>query len=233
MFSEEDFARAGASTSDEKLKLVEDDLKNGLEGMVRELFGDVEMRWGVDYFPFTEPSFELEIYFNDEWLEVLGCGVVHKDIVKAVGRGDQPGWAFGLGLERLAMVLFSIPDIRLFWTKDERFHKQFASGDIVTFKPYSKYPPCLKDISFWTNTAGNKSDFHPNDLFEVIRDIGGDLVERVELIDDFTHPKTNRVSKCFRISYRSMDRSLTNEEIDNLQSKVRDDVVAKLGVELR
>eukprot|EP01083_Nonionella_stella_P165586 551183_1 len=84
-------------TEEEKIKMVENDLKNGLEGMVRELFGDVEMRWGEDYFPFTDPSFELEIYFNDEWLEVLGCGVVHQDIIKAVGRGNQPGWAFGLG----------------------------------------------------------------------------------------------------------------------------------------
>jgi len=233
MFSDEDFHGAGVTTPEQKLKFVEDDLKNGLEGMVRELFGDVEMRWGDDYFPFTDPSFELEIYFNDEWLEVLGCGVVHKDIVKAVGRGDQPGWAFGLGLERLAMVLFSIPDIRLFWSKDDRFHHQFESGEIVTFQPYSKYPPCLKDVSFWTSKEGDESTFHQNDLFEVVRDVAGDLVERVELIDVFTHPKTNRLSNCFRISYRSMDRSLTNDEIDTLQAKVRDDVVAQLGVELR
>lgn len=127
-----------------KIKMVENDLKNGLEGMVHELFGDVKMRWGQDYFPFTDPSFELEIYFNDEWLEVLGCGVVHQDIVKAVGRGNQPGWAFGLGLECLAMILFSIPDIRLFWSDDQRFHTQFESGEIVTFQPYSKYPHASK-----------------------------------------------------------------------------------------
>lgn len=233
MFTENDFLEVGAITPEDKVKLVENDLKNGLEGMARELFGDVEMRWVDAYFPFTEPSMELEIYFNDEWLEVLGCGVVHKDIVNAVGRGDQLGWAFGLGLERLAMVLFSIPDIRLFWTRDERFHKQFESGEIITFQTYSKYPPCLKDISFWTNKEGDASTFHPNDLFEVVRDVAGDLVERVELIDEFTHPKTNRHSNCFRISYRSMDRSLTNEEIDALQERVRDGAVSKLGVELR
>ena len=233
MFTDEDFEEAGVVTMEDKLKFVEQDLKDGLEGMVKELFGDVKMRWGEDYFPFTDPSFELEIYFNDEWLEVLGCGVVHREIVKAVDRGGQPGWAFGLGLERLAMVLFSIPDIRLFWSQDERFHSQFQSGEIVTFQPYSKYPPCLKDISFWTNLEGCESTFHQNDLFEVVRDVAGDLVERVELIDEFVHPKTNRLSNCFRISYRSMDRSLTNEEIDALQEKVRDDTVSKLGVELR
>ena len=233
-------------TSSEKIKLVEHDLKSGLEGMARELFGDVEMRWVDAYFPFTHPSFELEIYFNGEWLEVLGCGVVHEDIVKTVGLRDgnsnggdemieeyQKGWAFGLGLERLAMVLFQIPDIRLFWSQDERFKRQFESGKIVTFQPYSKYPPCLKDISFWTTDGTTASEFHPNDLNEVVRNVAGDLVERVELIDEFVHPKTKRVSNCFRISYRSMDRSLTNEEIDELQEQVREEVVVKLGVELR
>lgn len=118
---------------------VEMDLKDALEGMTKVLFGDVEMRWVDAYFPFTNPSAELEIYFEGEWLEVLGCGVIEKDIVKAAGRGDQPGWAFGLGLERLAMVLFSIPDIRLFWSTDSRFHEQFTSGDIIKFQPYSKF----------------------------------------------------------------------------------------------
>ena len=210
------------------IKEVEDDLKQGLEGMAKKLFGDVEMRWVDAYFPFTEPSFELEIYFNGEWLEVLGCGVIQQEIVRNAGRGEQIGWAFGLGLERLAMVLFGIPDIRLFWSKDERFHKQFESGQIVTFVPFSKYPPCLKDISFWIPDG-----FHANDLNEIVRDVAGDLVEQVELIDEFVHPKSQKLSNCFRITYRSMERSLTNEEIDQLQEQVRDSMVDNFGAELR
>lgn len=238
----------------EQVQMVENDLKQGLEGMTKELFGNVEMRWIDAYFPFTYPSYELEIYFENEWLEVLGCGVIHKDILVSCGRGGlQKGWAFGLGLERLAMVLYSIPDIRLFWTDDERFHKQFRFNDgsdgdgMVKFRPYSKYPPCHKDISFWTTTTTSttaddddddekekkKEEFHPNDLNELVRDVAGDLVEQVELIDEFRHPKTNRLSNCFRISYRSMDRSLTNEEIDQLQEQVRILAVERLGVELR
>lgn len=213
---------------DEHIRAMETDLKQGLEGMVKALFGNVQMRWVDAYFPFTEPSFELEIYFHDQWMEVLGCGVIQQEIVKNAGRGEQTGWAFGLGLERLAMVLFSIPDIRLFWSNDGRFHDQFRSGEIITFQPYSKYPACCRDLSFWTPDT-----FHPNDLNEVIRDVAGDLAERVELIDSFTHPKTLQISNCFRISYRSMDRSLTNAEIDELQSQVRDKVVRNLGVELR
>ena len=130
-------------------KLIADDLKKTLEGLVDELFGPVEKQWRDDYFPFTEPSFELDIYYNGDWMEVLGCGVVHSGVLKNVDLEDRHGWAFGLGLERLAMVLFSIPDIRLFWTDDKRFTKQFKAGEITTFKPYSKYPPCFKDISFW------------------------------------------------------------------------------------
>lgn len=90
------------------------------------------------------------------------------------GTGDKIGWAFGLGLERLAMKLFDIPDIRLFWSEDERFLSQFRHGSDVKFKPFSKYPPTFKDISFWTDNS-----FMQNDLFEVIRSVAGDYVEEV------------------------------------------------------
>jgi phenylalanyl-tRNA synthetase alpha chain len=88
------------------------DLKSTLEGLAKHLFGDVQTRWVDAYFPFTDPSYELEIYWNDEWLEVLGCGVTQQDILDANGNENNTAWAFGLGLERLAMVLFAIPDIR-------------------------------------------------------------------------------------------------------------------------
>jgi len=65
------------------------DLKEGLEGMARELFGDVEMRWTDAYFPFTQPSFELEVFYEGDWLEVLGCGVIEKAIVERSGRGGD------------------------------------------------------------------------------------------------------------------------------------------------
>jgi phenylalanyl-tRNA synthetase alpha chain len=210
-------------------ELIVSDLKSKLEGLAAHLFGaNTEMRWVDAYFPFTNPSVELEIYFQDEWLEVLGCGVIHPQILQNAGRPYDKGWAFGLGLERLAMILFGIPDIRLFWTDDDRFHSQFASGEIIRFQPYSKYPPCYKDISFWIPEG-----FHVNDLNEVVRHVAGDLVEEVVLLDDFVHPKTQRTSHCYRISYRSMDRSLTNGEIDRLQELVRDQSAQGLGVELR
>ena len=62
--------------------LVERDLKSVLENLAKEIFGDVEMRWNDDYFPFTDPSFELEVFYNDEWLEVLGSGVILDGVLK-------------------------------------------------------------------------------------------------------------------------------------------------------
>jgi len=230
VFEQAEWEAAGCTGEE----LAERELKRALEGMVAHLFGDVEMRWVDAYFPFTNPSFELEIFYQGEWLEVLGCGVMEQEILDAGAGEGKKAWAFGLGLERLAMVLFEIPDIRLFWTKDERFTSQFKAGCFKAggagskFQSFSKFPPCLKDVSFWVNDK-----FTENNLCEVVRGLGGDLVESVTLIDDFTNPKTNKRSNCFRITYRSMERSLTNEEIDAIQDSVRSAMEGEMGLELR
>jgi len=209
---------------------IKEDLKQTLEGLMDHLFGPgLEKKWSEDYFPFTEPSMECEILYNGEWLEVLGCGVIHTEVLDMAGVGDRRGWAFGLGLERLAMILFGIPDIRLFWSDDERFHSQFKAGQITKFKSYSKYPPCYKDIAFWLP----ESDYVENDFFELARGVAGDLVEKIDLTDEFTNPKTNKTSKCYRLTYRSMDRSLTDDEINALQSELRTKAQDELNLEVR
>ena len=214
-------------TSSPECKAIGDDLKATLEGLMDHLFGETEKKWSEDYFPFTTPSYELEIKYEGEWLEVLGCGVVHEEVLQMADRSDRRGWAFGLGLERLAMILFEIPDIRLFWTEDERFTSQFKEGQITKFEPYSKYPPVYKDIAFWI-----PEDYVENDFFELARGIAGDIVEKMEMVDEFTNPKKGKTSKCYRITYRSMDRSLTNEEVDALQDELREKAEG-LGVEVR
>lgn len=246
---------------DAGVELVVADLKSTLDGLVRYLFGsDIQVRWIDAYFPFTHPSFEMEIFFQGEWLEVLGCGVVQPAILDGCSppltSGVTNGWAFGLGLERLAMVLFDIPDIRLFWSEDARFIDQFAKvkEDLhatngvfkpIKFQPFSKYPPCFKDVSFWVpeEVAANIADadaascgtvaFHENDFCSLVREIAGDLVEDVTLIDSFQHPKTKQTSKCYRIMYRSLQRTLENEEIDVLQEQVREQIGSRLGLKLR
>ena len=247
----------------EEVEAIAAHLKRSLENVVVEIFskarqaaiaaGDMDaakedklkVRWIEAYFPFTSPSWELEVFWQGDWLELLGCGIVKQDLLISAGVSDQVGWAFGVGLERVAMLLFSIPDIRLFWSKDERFLRQFNSTSEQTFKsfvPFSKYPACYKDVAFWlrssSNSAGgglrsNSQDFHENDVMEIVRDVGGDLVENVKLVDDFVHPSTSRRSLCYRINYRSLERTLTNEEANGLHEDVRKRLVETLGVELR
>ena len=171
--------------------------------------------------------FPFNCILKGEWLEVLGCGVIHTEVLDMAGRSDRRGWAFGLGLERLAMILFKIPDIRLFWTDDDRFTKQFSAGQITEFKSYSKYPPVYKDISFWI-----PDNYVENDFFEMARGIAGDMVEKIDMTDEFTNPKKQKTSKCYRITYRSMDRSLTDEEVNAMQDELRDRSIS-LGCEVR
>lgn len=155
-----------------------------------------------------------------------------------IGVPDKMGWAFGVGLERIAMVLFGIPDIRLFWSKDKRFLDQFSEGKVTRFVPFSKHPACFKDVAFWlksnTNSAGGAvPQMHENDVMEIVRDVAGDKVEDVRLVDEFVHPKTGRKSLCWRINYRSLERTLTNEETNAMHESVRQKLVEKYGVELR
>ncbi|XP_078395694.1 phenylalanine--tRNA ligase, mitochondrial isoform X3 [Cetorhinus maximus] len=148
------------------------------------------------------------------------------------GAQDRIGYAFGLGLERLAMILYGIPDIRLFWSEDERFSKQFQVTHIdqkVTFQPLSKYPPLINDISFWIPKEG----YEEHDFYDLVRNIGGDLVEKVSLIDHFTHPKTEKVSHCYRITYRHMERTLTQEEVRTVHRAIEKVTMETMGVEGR
>ena len=126
------------------------------------------------------------------------------------------------------MVLFDIPDIRLFWSNDDRFVSQFESGKISKFVPFSKYPSCYKDISFWCDKS-----FHDNDFSQIVRDVAEDLAESVSLIDTFVHPKSGKTSKCYRIQYRSFERTLANDEVDKLHENVGKMLVKVWNVEIR
>ena len=103
-------------------------LKGILEKFVSDYFQrEIETRFRPSYFPFTEPSAELDIKFRGKWLEVLGCGMVHENVLKNVGINPKKysGFAFGLGIERFAMLKFDIRDLRSFYENDLSFLKQF------------------------------------------------------------------------------------------------------------
>ena len=103
-------------------------LKGLLNDFLEDFFGEkVELRFRPSYFPFTEPSAEADIRWKKNWLEVLGCGMVHPNVLEGVGvdTKEYSGFAFGLGVERMAMLKYDIPDLRAFFENDLRFLKQF------------------------------------------------------------------------------------------------------------
>ncbi len=119
------------------------DLKQTLEFFTSEMFGKSKIRLRPSYFPFTEPSAEVDVYWGLEtetdykitkgtgWLEIMGCGMVDPNVLKNCGIDPQiySGFAFGMGIDRIAMLLHQIPDIRMFSENDVRFLQQFKSAD--------------------------------------------------------------------------------------------------------
>ena len=110
------------------------DLKGTVEFVFRELMGsDVKIRFRPHYFSYTEPSYEIDFTnalvkkMGKDWLEIAGCGMVHPQVFETVGYDPEvwTGWAFGFGIERIAMLRYGINDIRLFYENDVRFLKQF------------------------------------------------------------------------------------------------------------
>ena len=110
------------------------DLKGTVEFVFKQLLGDdVKLRFRPHYFSYTEPSFEIDFSnalvkkLGKDWLEIAGCGMVHPQVFENVGYDPEvwTGWAFGFGIERIAMLRYGITDIRLFYENDARFLKQF------------------------------------------------------------------------------------------------------------
>ena len=117
------------------------DLKQTILYFTKEMFGKSKIRLRPSYFPFTEPSAEVDIYWGLEtevdykitkgtgWLEIMGCGMVDPNVLKntKINPEKYSGFAFGMGIERIAMLLYQIPDIRMFYENDVRFLEQFKS----------------------------------------------------------------------------------------------------------
>ena len=221
----------------EKVEL--EDLQNALGAIAKSIFGEKALfRFNVDTFPYTDPSLELELNVKGtaaegpakgEWLELLGGGMPKKSVLKKMDVEGYHGWAFGFGLERLAIASMSLPDIRLLWSTDPRVTKQLTLGR--DFHEVSKYPPIVRDISFVVPKS-----FVPNDYFDVVREIGGDLIEEVELIDKYENDEkfgADKMSYAYRITYRSIERTLVNDEVDILHKKIESATTEEFGAAIR
>jgi phenylalanyl-tRNA synthetase alpha chain len=228
----------------------EKELIRVLNGLVEYLFPGCKYRINKDSFPFTEPSWEYEVKYKDgpdedesNWLEILGCGVTKTEILNNCGHKDKKAWAFGLGLERLAMYLFGISDIRIFWSEDDKFLSQFSSGKIVKFEPYSVLDPYQKDISFWIKEEhldkGNMLWKKQNDFFDFIRSFDEyNMIENIECFDTFFHPKKQMLSHAYRITYSPPDTKINdpgefNKICNNLHQSYYDTINKVLNVEYR
>lgn len=208
------------------------ELEEALGNIAKAVFGPaVKYRLNKDTFPYTDPSLEMEIELEGQWIEVVGCGVVKGSVLEKFGidSANWTGWAFGFGLERLAIASMSLPDIRLLWSNDPRVTKQLKLGQ--KFMEVSKFPPVIRDISFIV-----KKDFVPNNYFDLIREIGKDLVEQVELLDKYENDSkfgADRMSYTYRVYYRSPERTLTAEEVEPLQNKLYEETKVVYNAELR
>lgn len=197
------------------------DLENILVEIARSLYGnEFDYRFGIDHFPYTDPSLEMEIAWDDKWVEILGGGIVHPQVLRNLNIDPEiyNGWAFGFGLERLAILKMRIPDIRLFRSTDKRVLDQLKDLNNI-YKPVSKYPPVNRDISFVVDKS-----FDLNHYYEAVRDIVGEThVEEVKLIDEYVNEEKfgkDKISYAFRITYRHLDKTLTNDEVDKMHDEL-------------
>ena len=220
-------------------KIEVEDLQEALSAIAKSIFGEqAVIRFNPDTFPYTDPSLELEMNVKGtaaegpakgEWLELLGGGMPKKSVLKKMGIEGYHGWAFGFGLERLAIASMALPDIRLLWSNDARITKQLVLGQ--AYREVSKYPPVVRDISFVV-----KKEFVPNDYFDLVREVGGDLVEEVALLDKYENDEKfgpDKMSYAYRITYRSLERTLTGAEVDTLHNKLEETTTATFGSTVR
>lgn len=226
-------------------------LKKVLSNMIKALFWDkVEYRFNVDHFPYTIDSLEVEVKFNNKWLEVTWAWVVHPTVLEKLWIDPEKynGWAFGFGIERLAMIFKNIPDIRIFWSRDKRVLAQWWNFE--AYKEISSFPPVYKDISIIVPKekfiVEEKSSEQiklnretESSLFAItwiIRDAWENLVEEVKIIDEYENDKKFwelRKSFTLNITFRSIEKTLTNEEINKIYFEIREKIEKDLGYELR
>ena len=209
------------------------DLQDIQADAIKAIFGpQIEYRFLVDTFPFTDPSTQAEINWNGGWIEITGAGLVHPNCLRNFGLDPEVynGYAGTFGLDRVAMIKMGIPDIRILWSDDPRITGQFK--DINSkFKEVSKYPETSRDISFIIDKSINL-----NNYYEIVRDFAENLIEEVKLVDEFENDEKfgkDKKSYTFRIIYRSPERTLTNEEVNKIQEEIRSETVKELNAVLR
>ena len=209
-----------------------EDLQKVLSDIAKAVFGpDIKYRFNPDTFPYTDPSLEMEIEVGGRWIEVLGCGIMTDNLIRNLELNPEEwsNWAFGFGLERLAIISMDLPDIRLFWSEDERVKKQLVLGQ--KYHEVSKFPPAVRDISFIIPKT-----FVPNDYFDFVRETIPEIIEQVELLDKYENDQKfgpDKLSYAYRITYRSLDRTLTSEEVEKIHKNLEAETAKNFEATIR
>uniref|UniRef100_A0A915KHE1 phenylalanine--tRNA ligase n=1 Tax=Romanomermis culicivorax TaxID=13658 RepID=A0A915KHE1_ROMCU len=156
------------------------------------------------------------------------------------------------------MILYHIPDIRLFWTRNPEFLEQFQTDDynapiiyknianflnvaycnklrnFITPKPIKPFPKIVNDMAMWLpEVHENQQCYDKTDFYDLVREIGGDIIEKVELIDDFYHKNMGRQSHCYRITYRHPEMAMSQSEVTILHRTIGDMAEERLKVDIR
>ncbi len=238
----------------EKEQITQQTLKDVLSQTIISVYWPgVEYRFHTDSFPYTTESLEVEIKDWDSWVEVLWAGIVHSWVLLKlwIDPAEYNWWAFGFWIDRLAMKFKEIPDIRILWSDDERITNQWWN-----FEPYvvvSSYPLIQHDISFVVNKHLFVLDTETmqrsegielqkqseQDWFKVTsiaREVWEWLIEEMKIIDIYENDKVFWVDKksiSIRIIFRSLERTLTNDEINTMYISIREKIETELWYELR
>ncbi|KAM6173310.1 ferredoxin-fold anticodon-binding domain-containing protein 1 [Erethizon dorsatum] len=141
---------------------------------------------------------------------------------------DQCFLIVSINLDLLTMLVWSISDWRMLWTFDNRFLKNFVPEKIAPFKSYSLYPPCyVHDISFWLD---EKKGFDELEFHTVARAVSQDTITSIQLLGRFQHPRTGQISLCYRLTYQTCDKALTQQQVALMQFQFRKEVQQRLHV---
>ncbi|XP_044113732.1 ferredoxin-fold anticodon-binding domain-containing protein 1 isoform X1 [Neovison vison] len=165
--------------------------------------------------------------FGSDCAKDLIIGSVATSAISIVHK-DQCFMFVSVNLDLLAMLVWGISDWRMLWTFDHRFLKHFVPGKIESFKSYSLYPPCyVHDISFWLD---EKKEFDELEFHTVARAVSQDTVISIQFLSSFQHPETQQVSLCYRLTYQTCDKALTQQQVASVQSQFRKEIQQRLHV---
>jgi phenylalanyl-tRNA synthetase alpha chain len=201
-----------------KLNSEHSDMEETIEKLLKYLFPSETYRRVSSYHSYSVPSYDIEVRFGDRWKVVLSYGAVSRLILNDCDRLGECGWSVGINLDRVAMILYNVPDIRWFWVKE-----QWKENEELSV-PFTH----IKDISFWLND----NNFNQNEFNSYVWEKAGLSLEEVRWRGS-DNPCMARDSKHYQIMYSSLSNPLFGfDDADVLHAKICKDIGSSLNVDI-